>query len=87
MKTLLFVLLIVFASCEKDNPEETIQRTCWECKYIYSVAVPMQVRNFCDGTDIGLTSGEITETQINQYEATNYIQGVLTVRCTAFKEK
>jgi hypothetical protein len=87
MKTLLFVLLIVFASCEKDIPDEPIQRICWKCDYRYSVAIPPQTRYFCDGTDIGLSSGEITDVQIQRYENTNYIPGVLTVECKAYNEK
>jgi hypothetical protein len=87
MKTLLFVLLIVFASCEKDIPEEPIQRTCWSCEHIYLVAIPPNTRNFCDGTDIGLSSGVITEAQIRQYEKTHYNPGIMVVKCKSYNEK
>lgn len=87
MKTLLFILLVVFASCEKDIPEEPTQRICWTCNYLYIGQIPPQTRNFCDGTDIKLPSGDITEVQIRQFEREHYIQGVLTVKCKSYQEK
>lgn len=88
MKTLLFILLIVFASCEKDKTQDPqIPRTCWRCDYRYLVAIPQQTRTFCDGTDIGLANGDITEAQIRQFEQAHYIKDVLVVECKSFKEK
>jgi hypothetical protein len=86
MKKLIFILLIL-ASCEKELPQEEIQRTCWECKYRYSGGIPQQIRRYCDGTDIGLSTGIITEAQIRQYEREHYLHGVLTVECTSYEEK
>ena len=85
MKKLIFILLI-FTACEKDLTNEPAQRTCWECKYRYSGQIPQQVKMYCDGTDIGLTTGEITVAQIRKYEQDHYIQGVLTVQCTSYEE-
>ena len=86
MKKIIFILLIL-ASCEKNIPDGPIQRICWECKYCYSGQIPQQIRNYCDGTDIGLQNGNITETQIRQFETTHYIQGILTIECKSYNEK
>lgn len=86
MKKLIFILLVL-ASCEKDIPPEPIQRTCWECAYRYSGQIPQQVRRYCDGTDIKLSSGEITKAQIRQFEREHYLQGIVTVECKSYEEK
>lgn len=87
MKTLLFILLVIFASCEKDISEEQTERICWTCDYRYLVAIPQQTRTFCDGTDIKLPAGDITEAQIRQFEREHFVQSILVVECKAFKEK
>ena len=82
MKKLIFLFLILL-SCEKDEPQqESYDRTCWECRTLYTGAIPPDVRTYCDKTDIGLSkNGEITESEIRLYEAQHTQNNWMQTKC------
>jgi len=46
-----------------------------------------KVYRYCNKTDIGLPgTGEITKEEIDQFEKSRNITGVLRVECTSYKE-
>ena len=88
MKKLLIALLFVFLlSCEKDTEPVVIERTCWTCKFMFIGQISEKVYSYCNRTDIGLSeTGEITKEEIDQFEKSHSITGVLRVECTSYKE-
>lgn len=89
MKTLLFILLVVFASCEKDeSKQDPIDRTCWQCHTLYEANIPVYDKIYCDRTDIGLIgTGEISETEIRLFEKQRTQVNVQATKCWAKIEK
>lgn len=89
MKKLIYLIaLVLFFSCEKpEKPEPIIERTCWECRFQFISQISEKVYRYCDKTEIGLTdNGQISETEIRQFEQSRNITGVLRVKCTLYKE-
>lgn len=87
MKKFIF-LLFLFVACEKaDEPTPVIERTCWTCRFMFISQISEKVYNYCTKTDIGLAgTGEITKEEIDQFEKSRNITGVLRVECTSYKE-
>lgn len=87
MKKLIFFLFL-FVACEKaDEPAPVIERTCWECRYMFISQISEKMYRYCTKTDIGLAgTGEITKEEIDQFEKSHSITGVLRVECTSYKE-
>jgi hypothetical protein len=86
-KLLIASLFVILLSCEKDIPAPIIDRTCWECRFMFISQISEKVYRYCNRTDIGLTgTGEITKEEIDQFEKSREITGVLRVECTSFKE-
>jgi hypothetical protein len=87
-KLLIASLFVILLSCEKDVPlAPVIDRTCWECRFMFISQISEKVYRYCNRTDIGLTgTGEITKEEIDQFEKSRNITGVLRVNCTSFKE-
>ena len=89
MKKLLIVsLFVILLSCEKDVPPiPVIEKTCWECRFMFISQISEKVYRYCDRTEIGLLgTGEITKEEIDQFEKSRNITGVLRVECTSYKE-
>ena len=89
MRKLICLIVLVFLfSCEKSQePDPVIERTCWTCRFEFISQISEKVYNYCDRLDIGLPEkGQITETEIRQFEQNRNIVGVLRVRCTSYKE-
>jgi hypothetical protein len=88
MRKLLIASLFVFLlSCEKDTEPIVIERTCWTCKFMFISQISEKIYAYCNKSDIGLPgTGEITKEEIDWFEKSRGITGVLRVECTSYKE-